>query len=240
MNSGLIKAAILLPLMFGAIKFTDNLNYTYTPAAHNTVYTGAFNNWSIFESMVTYGETYTTPRMNGSLFYGYSNYYPQMGKIFRSLEGYTYSRPVRASCSLYVNGPGGAYGRNVAMLNFFGSTTYNTHRTNSDATIPQIGGVSVGLRCYNGTTIAFLAVNNSIVQSYTVTGNTTYTFFLDVTGTTISWSYNTTGIKPSTPMYSYTGSITGIDKVAMLYMDKAPSNWGGLIAQLDDFSVILL
>lgn len=231
-------------LKYGYMNFIDNLNTTYVPANWNTLYANAYNNWSIYAGGAD-TNAFIKPQLDGSKFITRSNYNGFLGKLYRNLENYILGRPISLNFKAlaYYSGVG-LRGSSHEIISLYGNTEVTAVASRNG--LPLFGGIMVGLILNEGNNaFGVLSVNNTIVQQYAVSYDTEYTFFVDVYPTSggykIDWSYNTTGTKPSSAMYTYTASsVTSYSNSLILGVGCQPANYGYNGGYLDAVEALLM
>jgi hypothetical protein len=227
------------------ILFNDSFSSQFIPAAWGTLYPNAINGWSVNTYRSGSGYSQEIPNFTGSYFHlGRSNYHYLASRIHRTNEGYALGRPISVEFSAFMwLGNPGLYGSATALCNLYGDLS-SLSTAGQDA-LPQYGGIQLGLKGYASNIYPVLAINNTVVQTAPAVGiETLYHFFMDVTpvsgGYKIDWSYNTTGVKPSTPMYTYTASsITSHSNSLAFTGSSSPANMGYNGGYVDNLQVTL-
>lgn len=185
-------------LKYGAARFSENFNLTYAPSVANSMITNAFNGWNMIA-------TGSNANIDGSRFHittggtGSSN---NSANINRNLEGYSLNRSFDMQFSFNL--------QRWAGLNY----SYNYLRVSmcgNPATYLQ-NAVLYGLEfCTNSwnnnNSFSFFIYNNGLLLGTPYGGlnrAVEYYVFVQKRGDVVGITINTTGVKPSTPAYTYT------------------------------------
>lgn len=185
-------------LKYGAVRFSENFNLTYAPSVANSMITNAFNGWN----MIT---TSSRANIDGSHFYittggtGSSN---TSANINRNLEGYSLNRSFDMQFSFNIQKWANLnYSFNYLRVSMCGNP--NTYSANA---------ALYGLEFYttswnNNNSFSFYIYNNGTLLGTPYSGlarGVVYYVFVQKRGDVVGITINTTGVKPSTPAYTYT------------------------------------
>src|SRR5574344_460399 len=197
-------------LKYGVRLFQDNFTASGSP--------NGYNNWSFTG---TSSGTGVTPYLTGSDLYGYYNpswgYFS--GNLNRNKENYSLNRAYQISFKQYMQLYTGNTGTIFSEFSLCGNTSYLSGIDGTSGSNPVLGGLALSVNGSQGVCTVKVSNNNTVL--YTGVGDIVrgawYYYFLDLLGNTVNFSYNTTGIKPSTPQHSVTISDKTMVSNSLVY-----------------------
>lgn len=207
-----------------AIAFSENFATNFTPGANSTWY-NISNNWR----WISYcSGNVSAVNVSSSKFYGDtggtgSNNY--CAKMCRTLEGYNTTRSFDMQYSFILYQAATPYNTEWASVSIGGNNS-------TLALFETIGGLE--FRVSNGVnnSATFNVLNNGSVIGTPYTGlsrDTNYYAFIQKRGLSVGVTINTTGVKPSSPAYTYTmTNTTSASNSLILYIaGQGSSSYGG-------------
>lgn len=225
-------------IKYGAIPFFEPFNTSYTPAANGTLYTNAFNNWN-WISNCSAGASGV--RVTSSMFFGDTvgtggNWYA--GKMYRTQEYYNINRSFNMVFCFRHWQAGTPYGHSRANISIGGSTANpsSPFETMGGLEIQTYGGDNNGqgwVKVYNNGTLLGTPYTN-------IARDTSYYIFIQKRGLQIGITVNTTGVKPSSPAYTYTmNNTTTLSSALILYVCGQGYSDYGVESAIWNISILL-